>query len=568
MLRQLYIKNYALFAETQVDFPAGLNILTGETGAGKSLLVGALGLITGKRADNSVIFLQDEKCIVEARFGNLRSEVRSKLLTFEDFDVEEEELLIRREIRPNGKSRAFINDTPVSLQLLRQVSTLLVDLHSQHENQNLLSHDHQIELLDAYAGVQSMVQQFSEKLKVLDQLQKNILSLEQQEKEAKQKWDYLQFQVQELTEANLEADEEDRLEQELNLLQHAEEVREALGSATESLYHQDQSIYNQLSETLDPLKKVAKVNTQISTELDQLLEAQESLKEAAFTFQQLLESIESDPERLSFIEDRLAIYHNLKLKYSVSSGAELVQKWEGLQEQMTDFQSLGERIADLYKQRESHIEGLTRLGTDLEKKRKKASKELEKEITILLAQVGFQKARFGVAIERNIDADGLIQLEEDKIKPLSNGLNRVYFVIQTNPGMPAGPLSQIASGGEVSRVMLAIKTVLADKFSFPVLIFDEIDTGISGEIANKVGGVMKQLSHRFQIISITHLPQIASKGDAHFQIRKSIKGNTTTSYVESLSQEDRIQILAEMISGDSPSVSALKNARELLGMTS
>ncbi|MEM7371263.1 MAG: DNA repair protein RecN [Bacteroidota bacterium] len=567
MLRQLYIKNYALFAETQVDFPGGLNILTGETGAGKSLLVGALGLITGKRADNSVIFLENEKCIVEAKFGHLNAGIKERLLGFEDFDLEDEELLIRREIRPNGKSRAFINDTPVSLQLLRQVSTLLVDLHSQHENQNLLSHDHQIELLDAYAGTTSTVASFAESLQLLEQLQKTIRSLEQQETEAKQKWDYLQFQIQELTDANLEADEEERLEQELNLLQHAEEIREALGSATDLLYHQDLSLYNQLSESLEPLRRVSKVNTQISTEVDRLLEAQETIKEAAFTFQQLLETVESDPERLSFIEDRLAIYHTLKLKYGVSTGAELVQKWESLAAQLTDFQSLGVRIAELHQERSDHLATLSQLGLSLEKKRLQSAKSLEKEITQLLGQVGFQKAKFGVAIERNTHQDGMIELDGDSIKPLPNGLNRVYFVIQTNPGMPAGPLSQIASGGEVSRVMLAIKTVLADKFAFPVLIFDEIDTGISGEIANKVGTVMQQLANRFQIISITHLPQIASKGNAHFQIRKKIQGNTTTSFVESLSQEERIQTLAEMISGDRPSVSALKNARELLGMS-
>ena len=566
MLRQLYIKNYALFAETQVNFPEGLNILTGETGAGKSLLVGALGLITGKRADNSVIFLEDEKCIVEARFANLTPGVKDQLMKFEDFDLEEDELLIRREIRPNGKSRAFINDTPVSLQILRQVSILLVDLHSQHENQNLLSHDHQLELLDAFAGTESMVAQFKESLIALEKLQEEISQLEKQEVEAKQKWDFLQFQIQELTNANLEAEEEQRLEQELNLLQHAEEVREALGSATEALYHQDLSLYNQLSEALEPLRKVSRVNAQISNELDRLIETQETIKEAAFTFQQLLETVESDPERLQFIEDRLAVYHTLKLKYQVSTGAELVQTWENLSAQLTEFQSLGAKISELTEQQSSLKKSLIRQGLELEKKRRQASKILEKEITRLLAQVGFQKAKFGIAIERNLHELGWLLIENDLIKPLASGMNKVYFVIQTNPGMPAGPLSQIASGGEVSRVMLAIKTVLADKFAFPVLIFDEIDTGISGEIANKVGTVMQELARRFQIISITHLPQIASKGNAQFQIRKEIKGNRTTSYVESLSQEERIQILAEMISGESPSINALKNARELLGI--
>ncbi|MEM7656297.1 MAG: DNA repair protein RecN [Bacteroidota bacterium] len=563
MLKQLYLKNYALFAETRVDFPAGLNILTGETGAGKSLLVGALGLITGKRADNSMIFLSEEKCIVEATFANLPKVIEKQLIDFEEFDLEEI-LMIRREIRPSGKSRAFVNDTPVSLQTLRQVSSLLLDLHSQHANQSLLSQDHQLALVDAFAGIQGEVSVFGGRLKKLELLAGEIRKLEKQEQEARDQWEYLQYQLQELEAAKLESEEEEKLEQELNLLQHAEEVREALGGASDLLYDQDSSLYNQLNEVLEPLKKVANMTAQIGGEVEQLIAVQQQLKDSSFVFQDLLDTVESDPERIAFVEERLSLYHGLKIKYGVKSGAELVAKWEQLAKTMTGFQSLGERINGMKEALAELKTKLLKQGLKLEAARNKAGKQLSDHITDLLAEVGFKKARFEVAVERNLSDTGSILHDSETIRPLPSGINRVFFVIQTNPGMPSGPLSQIASGGEISRVMLAIKTALADKFSFPVLIFDEIDTGISGEIAHKVGAVMEKLAERFQIISITHLPQIAAKGVRHYQIKKQIQGETTTSTVVPLDQAGRIQILAEMISGDAPTPSALKNAEELI----
>jgi len=491
--------------------------------------------------------------------------VSQKLEAYTDFDLEGDELLIRREINPSGKSRAFINDTPVSLTVLREVSSLLVDMHSQHENQQLVSHDQQLLLLDAYAGTAEMVGNFARKLKLTEQLQQEIRSLKAKEKESSDKLAYLRFQIEELESAGIEADEEHKLEQELNLLQNSEQVREALGQATEVLYNQEQSLYEQLSEVLEPLAKLASVNIQIGETTVRLQEMREQMKEDAFSLQELLESVESDPERLSFIEERLAVYHKLKLKYGANSGEALMAEYEKLKSELTQYGSLEDRIAELETEFAKQQKGIITDGLAIESKRLAAKPRLEEKIHSLLREVGFEKAIFSVIVERNAVSDSDWKLEDQFIKPVASGLNKVYFQMRTNPGMPAGPLSQIASGGEISRVMLAIKSALAEKSEFPVLIFDEIDTGISGEIANKVGTVMQRLADQFQILAITHLPQIAAKGHKHYQIFKRVENDQTTSDVIGLDHEARILELAKMLSGETPTESAMRNAAELIG---
>lgn len=564
MLSQLYLRNYALFTETQIEFYPGLNILTGETGAGKSLLVGALGLIMGKRADNSVIFAEDERCVVEAKFSHLSPVILARLRSFEDFDIEENEVIIRREISASGKSRAFINDTPVGLNVLRDAANLLVDLHGQHENQLLLSPENQLNLLDEFAGAQPMADQFQEKLKACESLSKQIRTLEVREAEGRRQLDYLVFQLNELDSADLREGEEEELDSELKLLQNAESIREALGASTELLYHQETSLYSQLSSLLEQLRKVANVNVRIFNEVERLNDIRSSFKEIAFSFQDMLEAAESDPKRLSFIEERLAAYHKLKLKYNVRSGQELIALTAELRGKLDEFSSMEEKIRAFKREQVAAFSALATLGLELEALRLSAKPQLEDKISALLTQIGFQKARFEVAVERQYENESELEIEGRKVKAYPRGINRVFFLIQTNPGMPAGMLSQIASGGEISRVMLAIKAVLAEKSEFPVLIFDEIDTGISGETAARVGILMQQLAQRFQILSITHLPQIAAKGSQHFQLTKEISNDTTRSQVTRLSHEDRVLVLARMLSGDNPSDSAMKNAAELI----
>lgn len=566
MLKTLFIKNYALFKDTRIDFQQGLNILTGETGAGKSLLIGALGLIMGKRADSSFVFLYEEKCIVEASFHRLASVIMGQIEAFDEFDVEHgDEVILRREIRPNGKSRAFINDTPVSLQILREVSSLLLDLHGQHDNQGLLSSDKQLELLDSYADTEDLLQQFKMQLRRASELAETLKNLIEQDQNARQQLEYLNYQVKELGEADLKAEEEDELEQELNLLQNSEEIRGTLNLAVEKLYQQDVSIYSEMSELLNALRKVSNVNTNLNATVSELGDVLEKIKDSAFGFQDMLETIESDPQRLAFIEERLGMYHTFKIKYQVQSGEELVKLYEEVSSKLLEYDSLDERIKELQEKLSIENQKLLNLGLRLEEQRQAACPELESKVDALLENVGFQKARFNANISRNYHPQGQLEINKEPIKATNSGINKILFQIQTNPGIPAGPLAQIASGGEISRVMLAIKAALAEKSSFPVMIFDEIDTGISGEIANKVGEVMKELAQNFQIISITHLPQIAAKGHAHFQIIKRQEGEKTISSVKALEQHERVNIIAEMISGDQPTASAIQNAQELIG---
>ncbi|MDX1907148.1 MAG: DNA repair protein RecN [Bacteroidia bacterium] len=564
MLRQLYLRNYALFSETRIEFRAGLNILTGETGAGKSLLVGALGLILGRRLDNSMIFVRDEKCIIEAHFGGLAAPILARLRQIEDLELEDDELIVRREVTAAGKSRAFINDTPVSLQILREATSLLIDMHGQHDNMALLEPQYQLELLDEFADAHELRAAFGQQLKVCDQTLRQIRDLEVREADAKRQLEYIRFQVQDLQSADLKADEEEQLEQELNLLQNSEDVRDALGGGVDLLYQQETALYAQFSQLLDSLKKIADVNQQLREDVSRIYDMRESCKEIAFTFQRLLDTVESDPERLAFIEERLAIYHKLKLKYGARTGADLVALLARLQGELDSIGSIEDTIRQLYKTYQAQQNTLRETGLQLDAARKAAKPLLETGINQLLQQVGFQKARFEVAIEWTEDPQGSLDIPDYRVRPMPSGLNKVYFLIQTNPGMPGGPLSQIASGGEISRVMLAIKAVLAEKAAFPVMIFDEIDTGISGETANKVGTVMQQLAQRFQLISITHLPQIAAKGHEHFRISKKVMGDATVSYVARLDRDSRIRALAEMISGDQPTDSALRNAEELM----
>ncbi len=564
MLSKLIIRNYGLFEEAQVEFLPGLNILTGETGAGKSLLVGALGLILGRRVDNSSIFLSDDKCVIEGTFSQLSPKRLNILSSFEEFDLDGSELIIRREIRTNGKSRAFINDTPVSLQVLKEVGLNLLDLHSQHENQLLLSTDQQVELLDIYAGCVDQSHQFGTALQAYRDLGQKIETLEAKEQQVKQQYEFLQHQVKELEEAQLQAGEEEALEEEIKLLQSTEDIRENLALATNSLYHEENALYNQLGEVLQALEKIREVSQDLQNNFSQLLGSQETLKEVAFSLQALLEQAESNPERLTIVEERLALYHSLKLKYKLQSGEELLAKYEELSGQLGEADSMEGHIAQLKEEYSQKLEELSSLGLEIEKHRLQAKASLEQRINHLLSEVGFKRATYEVQIERNQHDVGELFLDNQQIKLQPRGINRVTFLIQTNPGTPAGPLSHIASGGELSRVMLAIKTILAEKFEFPVLIFDEIDTGISGEIANKVGQVMNQLSHDFQIIAITHLPQIAAKGNQHFKLIKEIEGNQTRSTIKQLSMVGRVHELATMMSGEHPSETALRNAQELL----
>jgi len=566
MLHKLYIRNFALIEELEIQLGTGLNILTGETGAGKSLLLGAIGLILGRRVDYSMIFNPDKKCIVEATFDQLPAGILKELNRFDAFDMEENEsqVFVRREASPSGKSRAFINDTPVSLAILKEVTSLLVDLHGQHENQKLLSPDQQVRLLDQFAGTTEITLEFSQTLKDLQALAKELERLQSEELQARQQQDYFQFQYQELEAASLDGVDEEALEQQMGLLGNAEEIQNALALGSDALYNGESSLYNQLSEIIGSLSEVSDYDPEIQEEFEALSDLRYSLEETSRNLERIQGRVETDPETLNALEERINELNKLKMKFNARNLAELVHIREDFASKVGRFDSLGAEIEAVKGKQGKVQDKLVRLGLKIEKKRKTVAKSLNKEVDQLMRAVGLENAVFEVNIARNLHGQGGLQIEGEAIKPSSNGINQVDFRIRTNKGMPMGSLNQVASGGEISRVMLAIKAALASKAELSVLIFDEIDTGISGEVANKVGKVMRKLASNYQLIAITHLPQIAGKGHQHFKIYKEVEGDHTVTHIRPLDDEGRVFELAKMLSGEDPSESALRNANELL----
>lgn len=564
MLSRLYIRNFALINESEIRFGEGLNILTGETGAGKSLLLGALGLILGKRVDYSMLFNPEEKCIVEAEFHHLPNATRKQLETFEEFDLEGESVLIRREATAAGKSRAFVNDTPVSLQTLKEVSGMLVDLHGQHENQLLLSPTEQLHLLDQYAKALPTTEQFAGLLRNARQIREKIKKVQEAEKEARKQEDYYRFQVEELDAAKLDPEEYAELEQRITRLQNAEELREALGVATDGMYDGEDSLYNRLSGFRSMLRKAAGRDEGIAQHLSTMEEIAAQLQEVSREFQSILDDLDADPEALEQAELRLDTYNRLKMKFSSTTIEGLIEMREDFRQKLNEIGSLEGELLDLQKALEKADKETIACGIALEKARQDAIPTLDAAVNQLLVEVGFQGAAFRAVLSRNEQAEGAYQLDGKKVAASPDGFNKLEFRIRTNKGVPEGNLSQTASGGEISRVMLAIKAALAGKADLAVLIFDEIDTGISGETARKVGQVMQKLGKSYQIIAITHLPQIAGMGGQHFHIYKQDEAEHTVSRIRALSANERVEELARMISGESLTESALANARELL----
>lgn len=565
MLASLYIRNYALIGEAKLELDEGMTVLTGETGAGKSLLLGALGLILGKRADSSMIFDPERKCLVEARFTTLSKSVKDTLENFEEFDLEDEELVIRREVSAAGKSRAFVNDTPVSLQLLRQVTGMLVDLHGQHENMLLQSPEKQLALLDQYAGCKYEVLKFSVGMEQRRRLQAELESLREEERNARQQQDYYRFQVEELDRAELDEEEATNIESDLALLQHAEEIKESLSLSAEGLYNDEDSLYVRLSTLLRELDRPARLSEGIAAQKARLEEARETLQDAAYELERINDSTDLDPGELARMEARQDLYNRLLMKFGVQNVAELIAVREDFRAGISGFDHLQENIRKLEKRVSESDTELAGLSIAIENSRKKAIPLLETAVNELLDKVGLERAEFQAVLERLPESEkGLGLPDATKVRANSAGINSLSFHIRTNPGMPMGPLAQIASGGELSRVMLALKSALAEKAELSTLIFDEIDTGISGETANKVATVMRALSARYQVIAITHLPQIAGRGHQHSLIRKVQEDGSTRTEVLALGKEDRVMELARMLSGADPSPSAVKNAEELI----
>lgn len=549
MLRTLDIQNYAIIQAARLDFDKGLNIITGETGAGKSILIGALGLCLGDRADTKVLYNDDSKCIVEASFD--LSSYKLETL-FEELDLDYEAItIIRREISPNGKSRAFVNDTPVTLETLRQITENLVNLTSQNETQQLNKEAYQLAVVDATAGHETLLNDYKERYREFKQVEKQLKNLEENQAKLDQDYDYNQFQLQEIEAAQLEGENLEDLENELSTLSHAESIKSQLQNLLHLIDEGETSILSLLNEAFYQLKDIQKFSENIaklSERIDSSIIELEDIKNEA---EDIASNTEYDEERINELSERVNEANRLLKKHQLHSIDELMNLRNELQMLCSSKQQNTEEISALQK---AHIELKKRLekaALALRSSRQKASIQVVEDIQNTLHQVGMPEAVFEVNWTEKNDFT-------------LSGKDQVQFLFNANKGFTKQALNKIASGGELSRVLLSIQALLAQKTSLPTLIFDEIDTGISGETAAKVAEVFRKISKKHQLIAITHLPQIAAKAEQHFFIYKNDEREKTETKIATLNAEQHVKAIARMLSGQTISEESMNNARSLI----
>lgn len=550
MLQKLSIRNYALIDTLEIDFDKGLNIITGETGAGKSIILGALSLILGQRAESRYFFNQEKKCVIEGNFL-LADEQLKPLFEQQDLDFQQETLL-RREIAIDGKSRAFVNDTPVNLGTLKLVGEQLIAIHSQHATQEISNADFQLLILDALVNHEALLKDYKQGYKQLKTAEQKLKDLAQKTADAKNKQDYEQFLFNELGQASLKEGEQEDLEQELQKLTHAESIKRSLLASVSLISESETAVVNLLKEASLQLNTVEKFDSAIAELNERLKSSLIELKDIASEISSIEENTEHNAQRLTTIQERLDLFYSLQQKHRVSNNTELLAIQEQLSENLNAILNSDEQLLQLQKEIDELNGRLFKQAKELDNNRKKAIVVAEKEVSKALKQMNMPNA----SITFNLNT--LTQLN-------SNGINEVQLLFTANAGQQAAPVGKVASGGELSRLMLAVKALLAKHTALPTLIFDEIDTGISGETALRVGEVIDALALDMQILAITHLPQIAAKGNSHYFVYKHEKADKTTTGIKKLAKEERITTIAEMLSGKNPGASALQNAKELLG---
>jgi len=548
MIKSLYIRNYVLIDELEMKFSEGFTTITGETGAGKSILMGALSLILGHRVDTSVLKLKDAKCIVEGTFQigtGLRGIFESNDLDFEPVSI------IRREISPGGKSRAFINDTPVNLPVLKELGSRLVDIHSQHQNLQLSEHQYQLEVIDYLAMSSQELEEYRMAYRAYRDADKELLKVSSEIDRMKEDLDYMQFQFDELQSARLKEGELEELESELQRAEHAEEIGQALASSALLLQQESTGILDQLRDALGQIRKIALFFTP-AVELSERLEsAYIELKDLTFEIENQAGKSDLDSGILAQLQERIDLLFGLMQKHRVPDVAGLMALRDDYSKKIEAISFSDEKISALEEKRNLYLESMKGLAGKLHQKRSDAGKVMELRVESQLKELGIANARFHVDVATRTEYD-------------QTGSDEIRFLFSANKQVEMEEVSRIASGGEVSRLMLCIKALVSDRKEMPSLIFDEIDTGVSGEIAEKVGGIMKRLSEGRQVMSITHLPQVASMGKEHFSVYKEDTENATYTRIRKLNRDERIQEIARMLSGESVTDAALSNARVLL----
>jgi DNA repair protein RecN (Recombination protein N) len=550
MLQKLSIRNYALIDSVELELEKGLNIITGETGAGKSIMLGALSLILGQRAETRYFFNQEKKCVIEGTF-RLPGDGLKQLFLELDIDFHEESIL-RREISNDGKSRAFINDTPVTLTVMKQVGEKLIDIHSQHATQEINDPAFQLAVVDTLANHDELLSDYKAKFNLYRKNIKQLASLQSTAELARSKQDYEQFLFAELESANLKPNEQEVLETEIQALNNAESIKRSLVNSYNLLSEQEVSVVPMLKEVINQMQGIEKYKPEYEGVNERLRSVLIELKDVADETVILEENIVFSPARIDEINSRLDAIYALQQKHRVKTVEELIIIQEDLSERLNKLISGDEEIEKLSKEIERQKTELEKIASKLSSNRSKSIKSSEKQVAEILAQVGMPNANI------HLEQSELVDLGKD-------GKDNITLLFSANSGQAPAPVAKVASGGELSRLMLAIKSIMAKHMALPTLIFDEIDTGISGETALRVGDVIGNLEKNMQVVCITHLPQIASKGEAHYFVYKNEETARTTTGIRRLTNPDRIAAIAEMLSGKNPGKSALDNAKELLG---
>jgi DNA repair protein RecN (Recombination protein N) len=549
MITSLSIKNYALIEKLTIDFSSGFSIITGETGAGKSIILGALGLVLGKRADLTSLKNKEEKCVIEAHFDiskyNLNSFFESNDLDFEN------DTIIRREILPSGKSRAFINDSPVNLQELQDLSVFLLDIHSQQQTQELSDENVQFDIIDAIAGNKEIITKYQLFLKGYKSDTSKLNALLKKQSEAKKEQEYNTFLLNELVEAKLKSGEQEILESDFEKLNNVEIIKESISKSLAIANEEQIGVLYNLNEIKNSVQKIASFSTEYQSLLDRITSISIEFDDITEEMVRLSDRLINDPEQLNLISQKLQLIFSLQKKHQVATVEELLVIQSQLENAVMELGNMEDEIENLTVSIEQKKNDLNKLALDISNNRSAAIPVLSEQLIQILSTLGMPNVRFNIVLSASESF-------------FANGKDELQFLFSANKGTDFGILKKVASGGEMSRIMLAVKAILAQYSKMPTLIFDEIDTGVSGEIAIRMGEIMKKMSQSMQIFAITHLPQIAAKGDAHFKVFKSTIDDDTQSELKLLSTDERVVEIAQMLSGTAVTDSALNHAKALL----
>lgn len=550
MLKQLYIKNFTLIDELNIQMHPGFSVITGETGAGKSIILGAIGLLLGNRADSKSIKAGRDRCVIEAHFDLSKYDMQ-QFFTDNDIDEDLSDTIIRRELTAAGKSRAFINDTPVSLTKMRELGEQLVDIHSQHQNLLLQKEDFQLNVVDIIAQDEKQRKNYEAAYNQYKQANQKLKALKAEIEKNRENEDFLRFQFKELDEAQLQNGEQEELEQEYEMLSHSEDIKTALYQADNHLSGDDGNIIERLKQTSEQLANIKDVYPEVTELLERIDSSYIELKDIAQEVNGLTDHVEFDPARLETINERLDKLNSLQQKFHVRDLGELIETYHQLKEQLSHIDHSDEDVEALEQEVTQLLEKARKQAKELTAIRTKAAKKVEEEMKQRLIPLGIPNVRFSISLTE---------------KPLSHdGGDKVSFLFSANKSTSLQPVTQVASGGEIARVMLSLKAMISGAVKLPTIIFDEIDTGVSGKIAEKMAQIMVEMgNHERQVLSITHLPQIAAMGSHHYKVSKEETDNGTISRMTELSQQERVQEIAQMLSGSDVSEAALANAKELL----